>query len=293
MSPRAELAAALLATPVVLVLARRRPPALVRTAASGREVTLAAGPATVVGLLAAIVVDGRRRRRAGASTGASTAASTGASTAVPAAVGVLVAAFAGAVDDLAEPVLGGGGAPARGLAGHLRALRHGRVTTGAVKTIAIGAGALLAAVGLARARGDLRGDRLAIGARVVADSVVIAGTANLLNLFDLRPGRAGKVALLLNGALALTGSGPAPGVVGALVGTLPGDVRGAWMLGDTGANSLGAALGVRVAARGGPVVRAGWLALVLVLTAASERVSFTRVIADHRILRVLDELGRR
>ncbi|MFD0821956.1 hypothetical protein ACFQ0D_27390, partial [Micromonospora zhanjiangensis] len=65
------------------------------------------------------------------------------------------------------------------------------------------------------------------------------------------------------------------------------------MLGDSGATALGALLGVALAARTGPVGRAGILAVVGALTAASEKVSFTQVIQNTRGLRELDDLGRR
>jgi hypothetical protein len=65
------------------------------------------------------------------------------------------------------------------------------------------------------------------------------------------------------------------------------------MLGDSGANALGALLGVALAARTGLVGRAGLLAVLAALTGASERVSFTSVIERTAGLRELDALGRR
>ena len=65
------------------------------------------------------------------------------------------------------------------------------------------------------------------------------------------------------------------------------------MLGDAGANALGALLGVALAARTGTAGRAVLLAGLAGLTAASERVSFTRVIESTPGLRELDALGRR
>jgi hypothetical protein len=64
------------------------------------------------------------------------------------------------------------------------------------------------------------------------------------------------------------------------------------MLGDSGANALGALLGVSMAARTGPLGRAGVLAALAALTAASEKVSFTQVIQRTPGLRELDALGR-
>ncbi|MCF0097479.1 hypothetical protein B0E54_06355 [Micromonospora sp. MH99] len=123
---------------------------------------------------------------------------------------------------------------------------------------------------------------------------VIAGTANLLNLLDLRPGRAIKSGLLLGVPLA---GGPhggiAAGAAGAAAGLLRDDLSEDVMLGDSGANALGALLGVALAARSGPLGRAGLLAVLAGLTAASEKVSFTAVIQRTPGLRQFDALGRR
>jgi hypothetical protein len=64
------------------------------------------------------------------------------------------------------------------------------------------------------------------------------------------------------------------------------------MLGDCGANALGAVLGA--AAAGLPrSARIALLAGITGLTAASEKVSFTKVIERTQALRWLDMLGRR
>lgn len=65
------------------------------------------------------------------------------------------------------------------------------------------------------------------------------------------------------------------------------------MLGDSGANALGALLGVAAATtlpRRGKVTA---LAAIVGLTVASEYVSFTQVIERTKPLRWLDQLGRR
>ncbi|MGI4895100.1 MAG: hypothetical protein ACRYF3_08315, partial [Janthinobacterium lividum] len=64
------------------------------------------------------------------------------------------------------------------------------------------------------------------------------------------------------------------------------------MLGDTGANALGALLGVAALARWRRPGRAAALAVVLGLTLASERISFSRAIEAVPLLRELDRLGR-
>jgi UDP-N-acetylmuramyl pentapeptide phosphotransferase/UDP-N-acetylglucosamine-1-phosphate transferase len=64
------------------------------------------------------------------------------------------------------------------------------------------------------------------------------------------------------------------------------------MLGDTGANALGAAWGVGLATELSRSALAVTLALLVGLTVASERVSFSEVIERTPVLRELDRWGR-
>jgi UDP-GlcNAc:undecaprenyl-phosphate GlcNAc-1-phosphate transferase len=190
---------------------------------------------------------------------------------VPGAVAVAGAGLAGAYDDLR-----GQSSDAKGFRGHLAALRAGRLTTGGVKLVGISGTSLLAAA-LIRPRRHL-----------LLGGAVIAGSANLLNLLDVRPGRALKVGLA--GGLALG----QPGIVGGCAALLPADLDERRMLGDAGANALGAALGVALVKNvRSRVGRQAALAALLALTAASERISFTAVIDRSPVLRRLDQLGRR
>jgi UDP-N-acetylmuramyl pentapeptide phosphotransferase/UDP-N-acetylglucosamine-1-phosphate transferase len=235
---------------------------------AGRPVTLLGGPVLAASATATAVLGAPAGTRAAA--------------AVVGAVSGLV----GGYDDLA------GARPEqvrdKGLAGHLAALRAGRVSAGAVKVAGIGAAAAVAAV-LTR-RGS--------GAGALVDGVLttglVAGTANLVNLLDLRPGRAGKAGVL---AAAAGLGGPAGGLVagplGATAAVLPADLGERVMLGDCGANAVGALLGLRLAALPGRAARAGLLAGVVALTLASEKISFTKVIEATPGLRELDRLGRR
>ncbi|HEX5542097.1 MAG TPA: hypothetical protein VFX60_11140 [Micromonospora sp.] len=255
--------------------------ALERTNYRGRTVTLAAGPALAAGAAVAGALGAPSRPVAGAT--------------------LLAGLGSGAVglyDDVigARPEQRG----AKGFTGHLAALRQGRVTSGLVKIAGVGAAglgaaALLAADPAARSRrGRRRLGALGRAADVLLGAGVIAGTANLVNLLDLRPGRALKAGLLLGAPLLSGRYGKiAAGSVGAAAALLPADLDERVMIGDAGANALGALLGVTVAARTGPAGRAGVLAVLTALTAASEKVSFTEVIRRTPGLRELDELGRR
>jgi UDP-N-acetylmuramyl pentapeptide phosphotransferase/UDP-N-acetylglucosamine-1-phosphate transferase len=235
-----------------------------RTNYAGDGVTLLEGPAFVVGAVAGAVVAG-----AG----------------VPAAVAGLGGAAFGALDDLV------GASPSKGLRGHLAAARRGEVTTGALKIVGLGATGLLTAWIMDRSRSRRRPITTLIG------GAVVAGSANIVNLLDLRPGRALKVALLLSTPL-LAGRGTpsskaaAGAVAGAAIVCLPEDLAGRSMLGDTGANSAGALLGAALVARTGMPGRLLALAAVTALTLASERFSFTTFIESTPGLRELDALGR-
>lgn len=252
---------------------RARPEAgqLERTNFRGRTVTLAGGPALAV------------------SASVSSALGAGdARTATAALAAGLSGGAVGLYDDIvgARPDQKGD----KGFRGHLRALREGRVTSGLVKIAGVGAGALVAAALLPDRRG--RG-RLGRAAEVVLGAGVIAGSANLFNLLDLRPGRALKAGTLVGIPLMATRAGGlAAGPVGASAGLLPDDLGEEIMLGDSGANALGALLGVAATARTGLLGRAALLTGIGALTAASEKVSFTKVIERTPVLREIDAWGR-
>lgn len=185
----------------------------------------------------------------------------------------LGAGLVGAYDDAA-----GAGSAVKGFRGHLAALRSGTLTAGGVKLFGISAVGLLAA---ARLR-----PRTAVD--VVLGGAVVAGAANLVNLFDLRSGRSLKVGMLTSVAIG------EPGIAGACLALLPDDLAERTMLGDAGANALGAVLGVCAIARlDSRPARATALLALGALTAASERVSFSAVIDSSPPLRWFDQLGRR
>jgi UDP-GlcNAc:undecaprenyl-phosphate GlcNAc-1-phosphate transferase len=198
---------------------------------------------------------------------------------------VLFACFAFALLGLVDDLLGG---EDRGFRGHLTALAHGRLTTGAMKLFGGG----VVAIVLTAAPGEVSGKRL------LADAALVALAANLGNLLDRVPGRTIKVSLVVYVPLALA-AGTSPvglavaSVVGAAIGLLDADLRERLMLGDTGANLLGAVLGLGVVLETGRGVRDVVLVVLVLLNLASERVSFSKVIDATPGLRQLDRLGRR
>ncbi len=194
----------------------------------------------------------------------------------------------GMIDDLV------GDSRDRGFRGHLRALGAGRVTTGLVKLI----GGFLVAVVAVPDRHDVR----PLG--LLLDAVLIAASANLANLLDRAPGRTIKsvvpivalMAMLVDRRRGSLERGDLDGVViavGAGAGLLWADLREELMLGDSGANALGAAAGLGVILAFGEGTRTIALIAVVGLNVASELVSFSAVIAKVPPLRWLDLAGSR
>lgn len=197
---------------------------------------------------------------------------------------LLGVAFLGFLDDS----LGRGAAvdAPRGWRGHARALREGKLSTGAVK--ALGALALAAYVVSGRGLESWR---------YLADVVLLILATNLFNLLDLRPGRVEKALGLLGlglclGAwtlapLELLGIFAGPALVGAAF-----TLREQAMLGDTGSNLLGAVAGVWLLTTLGPDARLIALAVVVGLTIYGELRSISAAIERIPPLRRLDSLGR-
>jgi UDP-N-acetylmuramyl pentapeptide phosphotransferase/UDP-N-acetylglucosamine-1-phosphate transferase len=190
-------------------------------------------------------------------------------------------ALLGLIDDLAAV------GDDRGFRGHLRALRDGRVTTGLLKLLGGAAIAvvLVATPGFKDGRG------------LLVDAMLIALAANLGNLLDRAPGRTIKFGLVAYVPIALViGTAPigiaiAP-VMGAALGLLGDDLRERLMLGDTGANVIGAVLGLAVVLGASEGWRLAVMLVLLALNVSAELVSFSRVIDAVPPLRAFDRLGR-
>lgn len=270
----AGVVGAIVAALIAPSMIRKVPAHLVRTNVSGRPVPAVLGWALCAGGIAGLAVAWLIDRSLD---------SGGFQAGVAAATGLLVVGMgaAGYVDDRR------GDEESRGFGGHLRAAFSGRITGGGIKVVvgglvSLGAGALVWGF-------DDPADLL-------TTALAVALTANLLNLLDRGPGRAAKVGLLLLlPGLALAKFGwplAGAGVTGALVACLPADLRERAMLGDAGANPLGAVAGLGLCLATSLGVRIVLVLLLLGLNLASERVSFSSVIERTTWLAAVDRWGR-
>ena len=240
-----------------------------RTNHRGEPISLLEGPAVAAGLVAGALVAGPDAR-----------------TRAAAALATAGGGAFGLVDDLAEDPT----TRTKGIKGHVGALLAGQVTTGGLKVLGIGTTSLAAAfVGTRRT-----GSAVGYLTDVAVNGSIVALSANLFNLLDLRPGRALKAGAALAVPLAVTSVGATSGaVLGAAAAAAPGDLGERDMLGDGGANALGALVGTQLAFGAPRAVRLLALAGVLGLNVASEKVSFSKVIDGNEVLRRVDRWGRR
>jgi UDP-GlcNAc:undecaprenyl-phosphate/decaprenyl-phosphate GlcNAc-1-phosphate transferase len=207
---------------------------------------------------------------------------------LPIAVYALGVLALGLLDDTLDGDAGGadGRARQRGWRGHGAAALRGELSTGTLKA----AGSL----GLALLAMSYLG--LSNGRWLLAAGVLVLAT-NVFNLLDLRPGRATKAFVLLGAGLAIgsadlrplwaLGLFAAPALVAGVY-----DLRERAMLGDTGANLLGALAGLWLVLTLSGTGQLVALALLAAITLYGELRSISALIERTPLLRQLDSWGR-
>lgn len=240
--------------------------------------------------------------------------------------------LAGYIDDVDQGAHDGGKV-AKGLKGHLGALAHGQVTTGVIKIAGIGASALAASVLVGSKATSMGGKvaDLALNTVLIAGAanlanlldlrpgralkatVLVAAPLSYFSCADAKTPASGasvtsataSVTSGASGAPSATPAAPASasgasaqrllasGLNAAAITALVEDLQETTMLGDTGANAAGALLGTSLAANDSWKLRLGTALGVVGLILASEKVSFSKVIAANPALNWLDQLWRR
>jgi UDP-GlcNAc:undecaprenyl-phosphate/decaprenyl-phosphate GlcNAc-1-phosphate transferase len=208
--------------------------------------------------------------------------------ALPIAVYALGVIGLGLIDDTLgdDPAGEAGRAGPRGWRGHGAAALRGEFSTGALKA----AGSL----GLALFAMSYLG--LSNGRWLLAAGVLVLAT-NVFNLLDLRPGRSTKAFVLLGAGLSIgstdlrplwaLGLFAAPALVAGVY-----DLRERAMLGDTGANLLGALAGLWLVLTLSETGQLVALALLAVVTLYGELRSISALVERTPGLRELDSWGR-
>ncbi|MBN4062763.1 MAG: glycosyltransferase [Alkaliphilus sp.] len=193
--------------------------------------------------------------------------------------GVLAIAFVGIIDDLL------GKDCTRGFKGHIGSLIRGIVTTGGLKAMI---GALIAGfIALINSNNILE---------VIINALIIALMANLLNIFDLRPGRAIKLFFVLGLVFIYIGLTFESKlflavVIGFSAVYLPHELRRSSMLGDVGANLLGICLGLIAIISFSLLIKYILLINLLIIHYVAEKHSLTKIIQNNIILKYIDEIG--
>lgn len=174
----------------------------------------------------------------------------------------------------------------KGFRGHIKAFIKGKLTTGGIKA---GVGFVLSLfISLLVSRNLID---------IIMNIFVISLFTNLINLFDLRPGRSIKLFIMVSIIMLVISlvkdfNFLLYSIYGLLVIYFPMDLKAKVMMGDVGSNVLGITLGIYCVYTQGRLVRAIFLLILIVLHILAERVSFSKVIERSKVLRFIDNLGR-
>ncbi|NLO22105.1 MAG: hypothetical protein GX119_08915 [Syntrophomonadaceae bacterium] len=200
-------------------------------------------------------------------------------------LGIMTISLLGLIDDML------GKRDVTGFKGHFKALFKGRLTTGGLKALAGGGIAFYLAL-----TNPTVINNISVG-EVILDTLLIALFTNMLNLLDLRPGRAIKGFLFFLIPIVIMGLGNiewmliAP-LLGAVLYYFVIDLRAGAMMGDAGSNVLGLTLGYLCVISLGLLPRLFILLGLLAIHWYTEKYSLSQTIEKVRVLKVLDELGR-
>lgn len=174
----------------------------------------------------------------------------------------------------------------KGLKGHIKSFFRGKLTTGGIKAFL---GLFISLVVSSYLSSNLL--------EFLVNGLIIGLFTNLINLFDLRPGRASKVFIILSVLLLLFSGNKDNNYIilslyGMLIPYISLDLNSKVMMGDTGANILGYSLGIYAAANYNIVPKIIILIILVVVHLLAEKVSFSKIIEENKYLKSFDNMGR-
>lgn len=194
--------------------------------------------------------------------------------------GIIAMAFLGIIDDLI------GNRDVSGLKGHFKSILNGKLTTGGFKALFGGFVALCISVIISKNIPD-----------IIINTLLIALFTNLINLLDLRPGRAIKGYIFIAVVLLFSISIYYQKILIVLLmanvlAYFKEDLKAKAMMGDAGSNVLGISLGIITAFNFSLPIRASVLLLLIIIHIITEKYSLTKMIENNKILNYIDKLGR-
>lgn len=196
-------------------------------------------------------------------------------------LGLMSISFLGFIDDML------GQRDTLGFKGHIGSLLRGKLTTGGLK--ALGGGMIALFLAIFTSAGWIN---------IIINTLIMALFTNMLNLLDLRPGRAVKGFLFLLIVIVLLAGGKIDWLlisplVGGILYYFRLDLKALTMMGDSGSNVLGLALGFITITTLPLVFRLGVLVFLVAVHIYTEKYSLTETIDKVYLLRVIDQMGRR
>lgn len=187
--------------------------------------------------------------------------------------------FAGILDDII------GNRDVSGLKGHFKSLLNGKLTTGGFKALFGGFIGLVISIAISKNIYD-----------IVINTLIIALSTNLMNLLDLRPGRAIKGYLVISIVLLFTLGEYTRNLLLLIfpnvIAYFNQDLKAKAMMGDTGSNVLGISIGILFVMGYSLKIRLIWLAFLIFIHILTEKYSLTKIIENNKFLNFIDKLGR-
>ena len=187
--------------------------------------------------------------------------------------------FAGILDDII------GNRDVSGLKGHFKSLLNGKLTTGGFKALFGGFIGLVISIAISKNIYD-----------IVINTLIIALSTNLMNLLDLRPGRAIQGYLVISIVLLFTLGEYTRNLLLLIfpnvIAYFNQDLKAKAMMGDTGSNVLGISIGILFVMGYSLKVRLIWLAFLIFIHILTEKYSLTKIIENNKFLNFIDKLGR-
>ncbi len=201
-------------------------------------------------------------------------------------IGIISICFLGFIDDML------GQRDTLGFKGHFGALFKGKLTTGGFKALGGGIIAFFIALSVSGLESLWNG-----WIDILLNTLIIALFTNMLNLLDLRPGRAIKGYLFFLFLIIFMAGGRvnwlliAP-LLGVILVYFPVDLKARAMMGDSGSNVLGLTLGYYCVIYLSLPYRLGVLLFLIAMHIYTEKFSLTRTIERVPLLRIIDQAGR-